>query len=45
MLHEIIQDFYNSFEHEINNFNGFITPAIMNYKFRLNSLVNIKSNL
>ena len=45
MLHDIIQDFYDRFENEINHFNGFITPAILNYKFRLNSLVNIKMDL
>ena len=45
MLQEIIQDFYDRFENEINHFNGFITPAIMNYKLRLNSLGNIIEEL
>jgi hypothetical protein len=38
MLHDVIHDFYDRFESEINHFNGFISPAIMNYKFRLNSV-------
>jgi len=45
MLREIILDFYSRFENEINHFNGFITPAIMNYKFRLNSFVNFRNQL
>jgi len=42
VLHDIIKDFYYRFENEITHFNGFITPAILNYKTRLkdfNSLV------
>ncbi len=38
ILHEILKDFYRRFEYEINNFNGFIEPSIIQYKKRLENL-------
>ncbi|MHA2391924.1 MAG: hypothetical protein ACXAEX_08130 [Promethearchaeota archaeon] len=38
IVREILEDFYIRFKHYINNFNGAITPAILNYKKRLERL-------
>lgn len=38
IVREILEDFYLRFKHYINTFNGAITPAILNYKKRLERL-------
>lgn len=38
ILNEVLNDFYDKFEHEINHFKGFIDPKILNYKTRLTNL-------
>lgn len=38
ILKEIVEDFYIRFKHQINNFNGEIYPAILDYKKRLKSM-------
>lgn len=38
IMHEILKDFYYCFENEINHFNGFISPAILDYKTKMKSL-------
>ena len=50
IIHEIMKDFYYRFEHEINEFKGFIEPKILDYKTRLkylnlNSLVSFNKNI
>ena len=42
-VHEILDDFYQRFENQINHFNGIIDPAILNYKNRLKTLDLSKS--
>jgi len=38
ILHQILDDFYNKFEFQINRFNGVIDPAILDYKKQLKNL-------
>ena len=38
ILREIVEDFYIRFKNYINNFNGEINPAILDYKKRLKSM-------
>lgn len=38
ILREIVEDFYIRFKHHINNFNGEVYPAILDYKKRLKSM-------
>jgi len=38
IIREILEDFYYRFKNYINNFNGSITPAIIDYKKRLECL-------
>ncbi|MFX1280535.1 MAG: hypothetical protein ACFFA3_14255 [Promethearchaeota archaeon] len=38
VVREILEDFYYRFKNQINNFNGSIAPAIMDYKKRLESM-------
>ncbi|MFX1257926.1 MAG: hypothetical protein ACFFAN_08710 [Promethearchaeota archaeon] len=38
ILHEILNDFYNCFENQIDGFSGFVDPAIAKYKKRLENL-------
>jgi len=38
ILREIVEDFYIRFKSLINNFNGEVSPSILNYKKRLESL-------
>ena len=50
ILNEVLNDFYNKFEYEINNFKGYIDPKITNYKNRLknldlNSLISFNKDL
>ena len=50
IIQEIMKDFYEKFENEINHFKGYIEPKILNYKIslrnlNLNSLVSFNKNL
>lgn len=50
IIQEIMKDFYERFENEINHFKGYIEPKILDYKNRLrnlnlNSLVSFNKNL
>ena len=50
ILNEIMNEFYDRFKKEINNFNGYIKPSIVAYKNRLetlnlNSLYKLKINI
>jgi len=38
ILHNIMEDFYNKFEYNINHFNGNIDPSILRYKKRLENI-------
>jgi len=38
IIHEILKDFFERFENEINQFRGFIEPKILDYKVRLKTL-------
>ncbi|MFX0002993.1 MAG: hypothetical protein ACFE9C_02385 [Candidatus Hodarchaeota archaeon] len=38
ILREIVEDFYIRFKQQINNFNGEVYPAILDYKKRLKSM-------
>ena len=50
IIQEIMKDFYEKFENEINHFKGYIEPKILDYKIHLrnlnlNSLVSFNKNL
>ncbi len=35
ILHDVMEDFYQKFEHAITNFNGIVDPSILQYKKKL----------
>ena len=50
IIQEIMKDFYERFENEINGFKGYIEPKILEYKTRLrnlnlNSLISFNKNM
>ncbi|TXT59778.1 MAG: hypothetical protein BAJALOKI2v1_170032 [Promethearchaeota archaeon] len=43
ILQKIVRDFYNRFEHQIEDFNGIVDPDILNYKQKLKKFTNLDS--
>ncbi len=44
ILHDVLIDFYQKFEYEINQFKGIIVPEILRYKKNLETLLQHESN-